>query len=368
MPLVAHTELPTFERLRHAGQEVLSVERAAHQDIRELHVGLLNMMPDAALEATERQFLRLVGSCNRIAQFYVHPFTIAGVPREGAAREHVQRHYEDFARLREEGLDALIITGANVTQPRIEQEDFWEPLVAVMDWASERVCSTYMSCLASHAAFKHWHGIDRTHLDEKRWGVFEHRVVERTHPLVAEINTRFHTPHSRFNDVPREHIEDAGLRVLVHGEEAGVLGATSADGFRFVYFQGHPEYDDLSLMKEYKREVQRFVRGERGWPPYPAHYFAPEAIAVLAPYAEQAEAAFAAGDPPPRFPEAEVLPWLDNTWTDTGKAIFNAWLGLVYQLTNVDRRVPFQDGVDPRDPLGLLDSEHPGRARAPLHA
>ena len=71
MPLVQHSKLPTFDRLRDTGHEVLSLERATHQDIRELHVGFLNMMPDAALQATERQFIRLVGGCNRIAQFYV---------------------------------------------------------------------------------------------------------------------------------------------------------------------------------------------------------------------------------------------------------------------------------------------------------
>lgn len=354
MPLVAHSELPAFERLRRDGQEILTVDRALHQDIRELHLGLLNMMPDAALEATERQFLRLVGSCNRIAQFYVHPFTIAGVEREGTARAHVENHYEDFRRLQEEGLDALIITGANVTEPDITQEAFWEPLVEVMDWANRCVCSTYMSCLASHAAFKRYHGIDRTHLSQKLWGVYEHRVVDPVHPLVGNVNTRFNTPHSRFNDVPREQMQSAGIRVLVASEQAGVLSAVSPDGFRFVYFQGHPEYDANSLLKEYKREVGRFIRGEReDYPPYPEHYFAPDATRTLALYRDSLLQARAQGEAPHAFPEGAVAPYLDNTWTDTGKALFNNWLGLVYQLTHMDRKRPFMSGVDPEDPLGL---------------
>ena len=52
MPLVAHNDLPTFSRLQEGGQEVLTLRRAQQQDIRELHIGLLNMMPDAALTAT----------------------------------------------------------------------------------------------------------------------------------------------------------------------------------------------------------------------------------------------------------------------------------------------------------------------------
>ena len=50
-----------------------------------------------------------------------------------------------------------------------------------------------------------------------------------------------------------------------------------------------------------------------------------------------------------------VLGLEDNpdSWGDTGKAIVNNWLGLVYQLTNLDRKLQFMPGVDPDDPLGL---------------
>ena len=109
MPLVAHNALPAFERLRQHGMVVLTPERAAHQEIRELHLGLLNMMPDAALEATERQFLRLVGESNPIAQFYVHPFALPALPRGEAARAHIARFYTSFDALRAAGLDANIL-------------------------------------------------------------------------------------------------------------------------------------------------------------------------------------------------------------------------------------------------------------------
>ena len=131
MPLVAHNDLPSFKRLREEGQTVLTPERAASQHIRELHIGLLNMMPDAALAATERQFFRLVGESNPIAQFYMHPFTLAELPRGEPGRAHVERFYDTFEQVRAEGLDALIITGANVTHPDLSQEPFWEPLRAV---------------------------------------------------------------------------------------------------------------------------------------------------------------------------------------------------------------------------------------------
>jgi len=262
MPLVAHNALPTFARLRDEGCDVLSPENASRQDIRALHVGLLNMMPDAAIEATERQFLRLIDRANRVVQITVHPFTVRALARGERAQEHIDTYYESFDQVREHGLDALILTGANVTQPALENEAFWPELAEVTDWAAEHVTSTLCSCLASHAVWQHRFGIKRVNLAKKCWGVFEHRPVDATHPLAHNINSRFSVPHSRFNDVPRKQMEAAGMRVLVESADAGVLLAVSDDGFRSVFFQGHPEYDANSLAKEYKREVNRYSSHE----------------------------------------------------------------------------------------------------------
>ena len=354
MPLVAHSDLPSFGRLRADGQEVLALDRARRQDIRELHVGLLNMMPDAAFEATERQFMRLVGSCNRIAQIYVHPFAVDAGVRGLKARNYIGRYYESFDDVRISGLDALVISGANPALPEMEDEPFWDPLVEVMEWAAEHVCSVVCSCLATHAYLRHFHGVARRRcLPDKRWGVYEHRNVA-SHPLVASLNTRFDAPHSHVYEMTRADVEPAGVQVLSESEEAGFHQAVSADGFRFVFFQGHPEYDKVSLAKEYKREVTRFVAGEREtYPRYPERYFAPPAREMLDRHRDEVVEAMARGATPPAFPDAELEPRLDNTWTDTGKAMFNNWLGLVYQLTDADRRKPLMSNLDPDDPLGL---------------
>jgi homoserine O-succinyltransferase len=351
MPLIAHNGLPSYARLADEGQVVLESERALHQDIRELHVGLLNMMPDAALEATERQFLRLVGASNRIVQVYVHLFSVDGLGRGKDALDHIDRYYERFDDVATEGLDALIVTGANITTRDLTQEPFYEPLTRITDWATDNVTSVVCSCLASHAMWLHRHGLERNPLRDKLWGVFEHRTIAREHPLVNGVNTRFHAPHSRYNDVSHGQLASAGVKVLTHSDEAGVLLATSPDGIRVVYVQGHPEYDTSSLAKEYRREVNRFLGGERDdYPPYPDRYLAPESVGLLD--AWRAEA-LAGNREAADFPEDQLLPQLDNTWTDTGKAIFNNWLGLVYQLTGNDRRSPFQPGVNPQDPLQL---------------
>ena len=354
MPLVAHIDLPTFKRLHEEGEDILAPDRAAQQDIREMHIGLLNLMPDAALEATERQFFRLVGACNQIVQFHVHPFTVQGLNRSPEAQAHIDTYYESFEKIKLDGLDALIISGANVTQPHLPEEDFWEPLIEVFSWAKKNVTSILCSCLATHAVIQHCYGIERTRLPAKRWGVFSHKLINKSHPLVAEINTRFDVPHSRFNEIFQADMEQCGLKVLAASKEAGVHLAVSPDGFRIVFFQGHPEYDDISLLKEYKREVMRFYHDEiSNYPPFPENYFNEIAQQIFSEYEVHVRWAKISKKPINEFPESQILDHIDNTWKDTAKTVFNNWLGKIYQLTNQNRRLPFMDGVDPENPLGL---------------
>jgi homoserine O-succinyltransferase len=354
MPLVAHKSLPTYDYLRKNGQEILTLGNALHQDIRELHLGFLNMMPDAALKVTEQQFMRLIGSSNQIAQFFVHLFSIPGLPRDTATKKYIDEFYTSFEQIRKEGIDALIITGANVANPNLEQEPFWEPLQEVIDWATENVTSVLCSCLATHAIVKALHQIDRQPLKSKRWGVYTHKIYYPEHPLLRDINTRFDVPHSRNNDISRAQLEAAKFKVLVDSDDGGVHMAVSPDQLRLVYLQGHPEYDRNSLLKEYKREVMRFISGEREtYPPYPEHYFNQSVATIVDQHQRKVFEALESGNELPEFPEKQIEPHLDNTWRDTGKAIFNNWLGLVYRLTNLDRKKPFISGIDPNDPLGL---------------
>ena len=351
MPIVAHNNLPSYERLRKEGLTVLEQDKAAHQHIRELHIGLLNMMPDAALAATERQFFRLVGESNPIAQFYLHPFTLDEIPRGEAAQKHIETYYDSFEDLKEQGLDALIITGANVVGPDLSQQPFWEPLIRVIDWASENVTSTLCSCLATHAVVEFRYGQKRRFQGKKTWGVFPHHVIDKSHPLVNDVNTRFDVPHSRWNDISREQFETAGLNVLAANDEIGVHLATSEDGLKFVFFQGHPEYDTVSLLKEFKREVGRWSRGEDDYPPFPDNYLQICEKAILDEYRFYAKEALEQGKEVPEFPEQRVSQRLDNTWHDTGEAVVGNWMGCVYQVTDMDRKKPFMEGIDPSDPL-----------------
>lgn len=354
MPLVDHSGLPAFQRLVGEGQDILAENYAEQQDIRELHIGLLNIMPDGALEATERQFFRLIGNANLIAQFHMHVFTIDSLPRGEKARAHIDQYYETFEAIKQDGLDALIITGAAPIALHLEDEPFWPGLMDVVDWAKGNVTSVLCSCLTSHAIVQHLYGIRRRPLGYKRWGVYQHELMLPQHPLVHNMNSHFDVPHSRFNQIDRDQLESCGLKILAESVEAGVHLAVSPDQFRFVFFQGHPEYDGVSLLKEFRREVMAWYQGDRpDYPPFPENYLRPQVEAILNEHRMRLEKVKVQGGELPEFPEQLLIPLLPNTWRDTAKSLLSNWIGKVYQITNQDRSLPFMEGVDPDNPLDL---------------
>jgi len=359
MPLVAHTSLPTFDHLKDQGDQVLSLNQALLQNHDKLHIGLLNLMPDGAFKATERQFMRLVGSSHQTIQSYIYPFTIPDPQRHPEIQSYIDDYYLRFRDIQEAGLDALIITGTNPANPRLEEEPFWQPLLRIVDWATQEVTSVLCSCLAVHAIAKHLHDIDRQPLKEKRWGIYPHRIIQPDHPLMKNLRAPFDVPHSRNNDVSQAQLEAAGFEVLSSSQTSGVHMAVSSDRFRIIYLQGHPEYDDISLLKEYKREVERYVIGEReSYPNYPENYFSPQAQQILEVHYTSIIDALEKGTVPPLFPEDGITPLVGNTWRDAGRSIFHNWLGLIHELTGGDRHLPFTAGVNPNDPLESRP-EHP---------
>ena len=350
MPLIAHSKLPSFARLKSEGEIVLSKDRANHQVIRELHIGLLNLMPDAALEATERQFFRLIGHSNQIAQFYLHPFTLSSVERGEKATKHVSKHYQSFDEIKLQGLDALIITGAHVEQADLKKAPFYDELKAVIDWSYANVTSTLCSCLATHAVMEFRYQQKRQAIGNKCWGVFKHKIANRSHPLISGVNTNFNVPHSRFNEITKQQFATAGVKILVDSDIGAHL-CVSEDLLRIVFFQGHPEYDTISLLKEYKREIIAHLSGYRDvYPIFPTHYLGEQNKAILDEYKAKLLAGdFSIND----FPEDLISETLDNTWHDATRQIISNWIGCVYQTTHEDVSKPFMDDIDPEDPLKL---------------
>lgn len=324
MPLVRHTRLPAFKRLREEGVEVVSPAEAEGSGLPDLHVAVLNLMPDTALRATDRQFARLVGSLGDSANLWFHVFSMGVEARGAEAREHIAEHYETLEGIREHPIDALIVTGANPSYLDMTREAFWPGLFEVFSWADRAIHSKLCSCFATHAVFKLYWGVERVRLPQKMWGVYQHRIV-RQHPLLRGVDDPVMAPHSHYFDLSNERFESVGAQVLIESPEAGVHMAVH-DDFEFVFFQGHPEYDEISILKEYKREVWRFLMRRRStYPHTPEHYFTDRALEVVTDYRDRALYR-ADTDPIPDFPEDELGDRLDNTWRQPGLRIYRNWL------------------------------------------
>src|ERR1041385_1145 len=80
-----------------------------------IEIGLINNMPDAALEQTERQFIGLLNAGAGERRIRLTMFSLPEVARAGAARERVQQRYAPLDELWEGRFEGLIVTG---TEPR----------------------------------------------------------------------------------------------------------------------------------------------------------------------------------------------------------------------------------------------------------
>ncbi|MFO7607942.1 MAG: homoserine O-succinyltransferase [Candidatus Krumholzibacteriia bacterium] len=324
MPLLAHIPLPAFARLAAEG---VPVTPPAAWDGPVLRVGLINTMADGALEATERQFLRLLAAGAPGHGIELYPCGLPEIPRGEAARHHCAAHYLDLDALRAAQPAALIVTGANIPDPDLDRLFYRDSLAGIIAWAWAEVPTTLFSCLATHAVLHFRYGKPRHLLPAKRWGVYPHRIVAAGHPLVRGLNGGLVVPHSRWNDVPAADFAAAGLDVLVvDGTDGGVHLAATPDR-RQVFMQGHPEYDPVSLLKEHRREVERFAAGDRPeLPEVPAGIARAPGLARLTAHGEAVRAARRGGTPPLPYPQHEVRPHLHDTWRRDTETFFAAWL------------------------------------------
>jgi homoserine O-succinyltransferase/O-acetyltransferase len=239
----------------------------------ELTIGLVNNMPDSALKATERQFARLLGGAAGRARINFHCFSLPSVNRSAPARAHIDKEYSDIADLGRLKIDGLIITGAEPNGCTLPQESLWRDLTGIVDWARTNTRSTIWSCFAAHAAVLHLDGIERHRLPSKCSGIQTCAKVGDDW-LTSGLRGSLKVTHSRLNEVRESDLVNRGYQVLTRSSAAGVDIFAKQFESRFIFFQGHPEYDALSLQREYMRDLARYLAGARDdYPAIPANYF-----------------------------------------------------------------------------------------------
>jgi homoserine O-succinyltransferase/O-acetyltransferase len=293
-----------------------------------VRIAFINNMPDSALEDTEMQFFELLESASQEIPVRVSLYSLTGVPRGERGQHHLNEFYFSTEDLLNENVlnhrfDALIMTGTEPKQPDLRNEPYWPSLTSVLDWAESNTVSTVLSCLAAHAGVSHSDGIKRHLLADKQFGVFDFAKT-CTHPLTADIESvRF--PHSRWNEVRASDLAACGYSVLTHSTEGGVDAFVKKKGKSlFVHFQGHPEYAAQTLLKEYRRDIKRFLRKEReAYPTMPKGYFDAQSARLLNNFRDTL-----ISDPREelieRFPD--VAQTVEKTWQLSASTIYRNWI------------------------------------------
>ncbi len=251
MPVKLPDGLPAIDILQQENIFVMTHRRAVTQDIRPLRIAILNLMPTK--QATETQLLRLLG--NSPLQVEITLLHTGSYISKNTEAEYLDSFYRTFEEVKDEQFDGLVVTGAPVEQYEFEDVEYWQELVALMEWADRHVFSTMYICWAAQAALYHFYGIEKHPLNRKLFGVFPHNVMYRGHKLVRGFDDVFYAPHSRHTTI---YVSDAArepdLDILCTSNEAGLYLACSRDGGR-VFVTGHSEYDAETLSLEYKRDL-----------------------------------------------------------------------------------------------------------------
>ena len=256
--------MPVVRSLEKEQIFVMREERAASQDIRELEIAILNLMPNK--EDTELQLLRLLSN----SPLQVRP-TFLRLDTHNyrhTAEDYLQKYYRSFSQVKDQYFDGLIITGAPVETLPFEEVDYWGEMKTIFDWADEHVTAVMYICWASQAGLYYHYGIEKHPLPVKLSGIYSHRTMYREEPLTRGFNDVFHAPHSRYTGILHEEVErHPELKILAESDTAGIYLLHDPEKRR-LFVTGHPEYSRATLAGEYVRDLAKGIS-----PAVPYGYF-----------------------------------------------------------------------------------------------
>lgn len=308
MPIKLPSNLPAFDVLTHEGVMVMPEDAAAHQDIRPLKIGLLNLMPKKI--QTENQFARLIGATPLQIEF--HLLRMTEHQTKNTAAEHMAEFYRPFQDVKDEKFDGLIITGAPIEHLPFEEVTYWDELKEVMDWTQTNVHSTFGVCWGGMAMAYHFHDVAKHMLPAKSFGCYRQQNQRPTSPYLRGFSDECFIPVSRWTEMKTDEIEAAGMRVLLGSDDTGPCLVEDA-AHRALYIFNHFEYDSGTLKEEYDRDVAA------GSPiNVPQNYYP--------------------GDDPTAEPQ--------NRWRSHAHLLYGNWVSEIYLTTPYDQSQIGQSSTD----------------------
>ena len=224
--------------------------RAHSQDIRPLRIVILNLMPLKI--TTETDLIRLLS--NTPLQLEISFMKLKSHTPKNTPIEHMMMFYRDFAEMRHEKFDGMIITGAPVEQLDFEEVSYWDEITDIFAWARTHVTSTLYICWAAQAGLYYHYGIPKYPLPMKMFGIFSQKPLDAKLPIFRGFDDEFMMPHSRHTEIRREDIlANPNLQLIAESDECGVSVVMARKGREF-FITGHLEYAPNTLDNEYKRD------------------------------------------------------------------------------------------------------------------
>ncbi|MEV8466701.1 homoserine O-succinyltransferase [Fluviibacterium sp. DFM31] len=299
MPIKIPSDLPAYDVLDREGVMVMSEGRAAHQDIRPLQIGLLNLMPKKI--QTETQFARLIGATP--LQIDLTLIRMSEHQSKTTSAEHMEAFYQPFEEVKHRKFDGLIITGAPIEHLPFDEVTYWDELCEVFDWTQTHVQSTFGVCWGGMAMINYFHGVQKHMLPHKAFGCFRHKNLDPASPYLRGFSDDFVIPVSRWTEMKQDEIDAApGLKTLLGSDEVGPC-LVEDKGHRALYNFNHFEYDSGTLKEEYDRDVEAGVKIN-----VPGHYY------------------------PDNDPSRTPL----NRWRSHAHLLYGNWINEIYQQTPFD--------------------------------
>ena len=252
MPIKIPSKLPAQKQLEKEQVQLISSDLALHQDIRPMKVILLNLMPKK--RDTEIQFARLLG--NSPLQIELTLMTTATYQPKNEETGYLDQFYNTLNDIRDNFFDAIIITGAPIETIPFEEVTYWKELIEIIEWSKNHVFQRMGVCWGAQAMLFHLHNIPKYELEDKIFGVFNHKINQAKLRLMQGFTDVFPMPISRHTEVRKiDILKYSNFDVLAESEKSGI-GMIIDNKTDDLFIFNHLEYDFNTLDLEYKRDLK----------------------------------------------------------------------------------------------------------------
>ena len=257
MPIITKKGLPVNEILREEKIQILEkLEDCSGDTSKIIQIAILNLMP--LKEDTELQLLRKLATSKK--NIKITFFNVISYIGTHTNPEHMEKFYSTFEEIKNKRFDGLIITGAPVEQMNFEDVIYWKELTRIIDWSKTNVKSTLYICWGAQAGLYYNYHINKVLMEDKKFGIFEHKIIDKNSNLLKGFENGFKAPHSRHTTIEKKEIEKhPELTIVSESDDAGVFIVENKKAHQ-IFVTGHLEYAVDTLDKEYKRDLSKGLK------------------------------------------------------------------------------------------------------------